>query len=251
MTAGFTAAVAEQVTAIRSDCLPAEVAERTRHMLLDWLGVTIAGSAEPSARIAQRVAAAEGGAPLASVVGTGLRTGPQQAALANGVAAHALDYDDGNRWAGAHPSAPIVSAVLALAEARDATGAQAVEAIVAGIQALCLIGYANGPSLWQPPAGCVGVGVINRPEGFVHLKVPSAMSLLTITTANSETNFDTFLFVISGTGSTAGAALGCNDDTQGYTSTVELASVAAGDYTIVVGSTGKTGGEFGVSISGQ
>jgi hypothetical protein len=112
-------------------------------------------------------------------------------------------------------------------------------------------GYANGPSLWQPPAGCVGVGIVNRPQGIVHLKVPSAMSALTITTANSETNFDTFLFVLPGTGSTAGAALGCNDDTQGYTSTVELSSVAAGDYTIVVGSTGRTGGNFGVSVSAQ
>lgn len=170
MTAGFTAAVAEQVTAIRSDCLPAEVAERTRHMLLDWLGVTIAGSAEPSARIAQQVAAAEGGAPLASVVGTGLRTGPQQAALANGVAAHALDYDDGNRWAGAHPSAPVVSAVLALAEAREAAGAQAVEAVVAGVQALCLIGYANGPSHYAKGFHTTGtIGTFGAAAGCARL----------------------------------------------------------------------------------
>ena len=61
------------------------------------------------------------------------------------IAAHALDYDDGNRWAGTHPSAPVVSAVLALAEDREASGEQLIEAIVAGMQALCLIGYANGP----------------------------------------------------------------------------------------------------------
>ena len=110
----------------------------------NWLGVTIAGSAEPSAFIAQRVAAGEGGYPLATVVGTGLRTGPQQAALANGVAAHALDdLTYGNRWACAYPSALVVSAVLALAESRGASGAQAAEAVVAGIQVLRLIGYAK------------------------------------------------------------------------------------------------------------
>jgi 2-methylcitrate dehydratase PrpD len=170
VTGGFTAAVAEQVTAVRADRLPPEVAERTRHVLLDWLGVTIAGSAEPSARIAQRVAAGEGGAPLASVLGTGLRTGPQQAALANGVAAHALDYDDGNRWAGAHPSAPVVSAVLALAESRDASGAQAAEAVVAGIQALCLIGYANGPSHYAKGFHTTGtIGALGAAAGCARL----------------------------------------------------------------------------------
>ncbi len=170
MTGGFTAAVAEQVAAVRSDALPAEVAERTRHVLLDWLGVTIAGSAEPSALIAQRVAAGEGGYPLATVVGTGLRTGPQQAALANGVAAHALDYDDGNRWAGAHPSAPVVSAVLALAESRGASGAQAAEAVVAGIQALCLIGYANGPSAYARGFHTTGtIGAFGAAAGCARL----------------------------------------------------------------------------------
>lgn len=146
MSTGFTSAVADEVIAVRAADLPPEVVERTRHVLLDWLGVTVAGSQEPSARIAQRVAAAEGRRPGASILGTAAQAGPQQAALANGVAAHALDFDDGNRWAGAHPSAPVVSAVLALAEDRDFSGVQAAEAVVAGIQALCLIGYANGPS---------------------------------------------------------------------------------------------------------
>ena len=167
---GFTAAVAEQVVAIRSDRLPPEVAERTRHVLVDWLGVTIAGSAEPSARIVQRVIAAEGGAPLASVAGTALRTGPRQAALANGVAAHALDYDDGNRWAGAHPSAPVVSAVLALAQAREAAGPRAAEAVVAGIQALCLIGYANGPSHYAKGFHTTGtIGAFGAAAGCARL----------------------------------------------------------------------------------
>ena len=100
----------------------------------------------PSARIAQRVAAAEGGRAVATIVGTNLRSRRATAALANGVAAHALDYDDGNRWAGTHPSAPVISAVAALADDLEATGAQLIEAIVAGVQALCLIGFANGPS---------------------------------------------------------------------------------------------------------
>jgi len=101
VSSGFTAAVADEVARVRFDALPPEMVERTRHMLVDWLGVSIAGAQEPSARAA-RVGAAEGGNPLSTVLGTSLRLGPQHAALANGIAAHVLEYDDRNHWAGAH-----------------------------------------------------------------------------------------------------------------------------------------------------
>ena len=66
----------------------------------------LAGSVEPAARILQQVARSEGGSPLATVVGTGRRTGAVWAALCNGTAAHALDFDDTNFALMGHPSAP-------------------------------------------------------------------------------------------------------------------------------------------------
>ena len=235
MTAQFTAAVAEEVTAVRADRLPPEVAERARHVLLDWLGVTIAGSAEPSARIAQRVAAREGGAPLASILGTQLRTGPQQAALANGVAAHALDYDDGNRWAGAHPSAPIVSAVLALAEARDATGAQAVEAIVAGIQALCLIGYANGPSHYAKGFHTTGtIGAFGAAAGCARLlgldpeATSRALSLAATQAAGLKAVFGTMGKHLNAGRAAANGLLAAELAAEGFTAPADSIEAAQG-----------------------
>src|SRR5262249_44885621 len=86
--------------------------EPARRAILDCLGVMLAGSGEPAARIVTDVARAEGGSPLATVVGTPLRTGAVWAALANGTAAHALDFDDTNFAMMGHPSAPVLAAAL-------------------------------------------------------------------------------------------------------------------------------------------
>ena len=109
-------------------------------------------------------------------------------------------------------------------------------------------GYAHAPNVWNPPADCVASGVLDFPQGVVSLHVDAQLPTLTITTANPETNFDTVLYLLPGLGSTAGASIACNDDTTGYTSTLVLKNLAAGDYTIVVGSATPTGGNFAVSI---
>src|SRR5438093_8989197 len=77
------------------DC-PPEPAARARLPALDPLGVMLAGAAEPAARAVRQVARVEGGVPLATVVGTRLATAPGWAALANGTAGHAHDFDDTN-----------------------------------------------------------------------------------------------------------------------------------------------------------
>lgn len=107
-------------------------------------------------------------------------------------------------------------------------------------------GYARGTSLWDPPPSCVPSGAKARPEGIVRLRVPAALASLTITTAVEETNFDTILYVLKGTG--AGTAIGCNDDAAGSSSTVTLTNVQPGDYTIVIDSEPVGGGNFGVKI---
>ena len=84
--------------------------------MLDTVGVTLAGAAEPASRIVQQVIAPQ---PIEAcvVLGHRPRARPRRdAALANGTAAHALDYDDMCFVSLAHPSAPLVPAVLAAAE---------------------------------------------------------------------------------------------------------------------------------------
>jgi 2-methylcitrate dehydratase PrpD len=129
-----TALLADFVAKSRwEDCPPAAV-EAARRAILDCLGVTLAGSVEPAARIIQSIAAAEGGAPLCTVAGTRRRTGAVWAALANGTAAHALDFDDTNFAMLGHPSAPVLSAALAAAELALATGQELVHAFLLGFE---------------------------------------------------------------------------------------------------------------------
>src|SRR5436190_14341547 len=83
---------------------------------LDTIGVTLAGAVEPAAQMVQQLAASEAGAGPSRIFGTELSVNAGWAALANGTAAHALDYDDMCFVSLAHPSAPLVSALLALGE---------------------------------------------------------------------------------------------------------------------------------------
>ena len=122
-----------------------------KHSILDWLGVTIAGSREPSARMALSRIAAEPSSGRATVVGGDREASAADAALVNGISAHALDYDDGSPLLGAHPSAPIVTAVLAAAERAAASPRAVLEAVGAAHRVQSLLfaavgysGYARG-----------------------------------------------------------------------------------------------------------
>jgi 2-methylcitrate dehydratase PrpD len=140
---GFTRRLAGAVAATRVDALPAAVVARMRHVVLDWLGVTIAGAREPAAEIVRRVALLEGPGPSTLVGAAGTATAAA-AALANGTAAHALDYDDSNLEMVGHPSAPVVSAVAAAAEAAGAVDTDALAGIVAGHDVAHRVGRAFG-----------------------------------------------------------------------------------------------------------
>ena len=129
-----TSTVAEFVAKSRWEDCPAEAVDAARRAILDCLGVMLAGSVEPAARIVTEIARSEGGAPLATVVGTSLRTGAVWASLANGTAAHALDFDDTNFAMMGHPSAPVLSAALAAGELALADGRSLVHAFLLGFE---------------------------------------------------------------------------------------------------------------------
>ena len=129
-----TSTVADFVAKSRWEDCPAPAVEAARRAILDCLGVLLAGSNDPPARILQAIALAEGGAPLCTVVGTGRRTGAVWAALANGTAAHALDFDDTNFTLLGHPTAPVLSAALAAAELALADGRALVHAFLLGFE---------------------------------------------------------------------------------------------------------------------
>lgn len=144
-TAPVTAALARRAASLRFAELPEDIRTLARQCLLDWLAVTLAGAREDLTEILRQEAAEQGGRPAASLIGHPLKLPTQQAALVNGAASHALDYDDVNMTMGGHPSVPILPAILALAEARGAGGAALLTAFVAGYETLCRVGALVSP----------------------------------------------------------------------------------------------------------
>ena len=112
-----------------------------KHAILDWMGVTYAGLSEPLS-LKLRECLAHGGP--SSIIGTRLSASAHDAALINGATSHALDYDDVNIIG--HPTAPILPAVLAVGEARDATGEDIILAFIAGYEAAAYIAKVAMPS---------------------------------------------------------------------------------------------------------
>ncbi len=141
----FTHALAAQNAAWTFDDVPADARVLVRHCLLDWIAVTLAGAQEPVAHMLAEEAREQGGFPQATVVGHGFAASSRQAALINGAASHALDFDDVNMSFTGHPSVVLMPALLALAESRGASGAAFMTAFVAGYETLCRIGAAVSP----------------------------------------------------------------------------------------------------------
>jgi 2-methylcitrate dehydratase PrpD len=139
---GFTARVAQDVMSLSSRSWSDQVLERVRHAVTDWMGVTIFGARNESARIAQQFALFEGGNPVSRIIGTPYKVTARQAALASGIATHANDYDD-TAFA-CHPSAMVLPAAFAVAEAVGADGSATVDAMVQGYEAIKLIMAAVG-----------------------------------------------------------------------------------------------------------
>ena len=117
----LTRFLAAAATELCADALPDSVRELARQCVLDYLGVGLAGAGDPLVAILLDETAAEGGAAQASVIGHSRRLPALAAALVNGAAAHALDYDDVNLAMPGHPSVAILPALLALAEVRGSS----------------------------------------------------------------------------------------------------------------------------------
>lgn len=145
-TPHVTHELARFASGIRYEDLPDDVRFMARQCLLDWLGVTLAGSQEPLALMLRAEAAEEGGAPRATLFGGGGKTSAGQAALVNGATGHALDFDDVLGAMTGHPTAPVAPATLALAEGRGLDGRQVIAGIVAGIEVEARIGRVLGDS---------------------------------------------------------------------------------------------------------
>src|ERR1700761_8171100 len=142
---GLTRALADQARGLRLQDVPQEIRSWARQCVLDYLGCGIAGSSDELVAIILAEMREQGGTEVASVLGHAGRLPVASAALVNGAAAHALDFDDVNLAMPGHPSVAILPALLALAEVRGAAGADVLTAFVAGYELQCRVGQVIAP----------------------------------------------------------------------------------------------------------
>jgi len=128
-----TAKLAKFVTELDYNQIPSEAVKTAKIAVRDCLGVALAGSQEKDAKICGEIARQENARQETSVVGQKFQTSALNATLANGTAAHALDFDHSFTMMG-QPTAPIVPATFALGEALGASGRRIIEAYVAGFE---------------------------------------------------------------------------------------------------------------------
>ena len=141
--------LADFVSKTNYEDIPEKVLEKAKLCFVDCLGCMLAGAKEPVSDITVNYIEAMGGNPDASVIGRNLKTSVYNAAMANGVLGHALDYDDMSASLIGHPSTVVLPAVLAMGEYRKISGRQALEAFALGIEVSCAIGRGANPDHYQ------------------------------------------------------------------------------------------------------
>jgi 2-methylcitrate dehydratase PrpD len=137
--------VVDYVVSSRFDAIPAQALTVAKGAMQDCVGVALAGAAQPGGSIPAEWARKAAGAGVATVWGQNLMTSTHDAALVNGTAAHALDYDDVTWGLIGHPSVSLVPSVFALGEALGASGRDVLHAYVVGFEVMAKLGRTTQP----------------------------------------------------------------------------------------------------------
>ena len=144
----ITRTLARRLVESRYDDIPDAVRHEAARALLNWLGCAIGASRHETVESAVAAVRPCSGPPQAGVLGRRERFDILHAALINGISSHVLDFDDTHARA-IHPSAPILPALLALAEWKSFTGRELVHAYVMGVEAEERVGLSVFPEHYE------------------------------------------------------------------------------------------------------
>jgi 2-methylcitrate dehydratase PrpD len=161
--------IAAEVTALGLESVPVDVVEAAVDCIIDTVAVSIGASADDTVRLAARAVEAPG---RCTRLNDGAVVAPRAAAFVNGIAAHVLDFDDWLPSAGLHPSAPLLPAVLAQAEAsaHSMHGGRLLTAYIAGFEVQARLGASVAPEHYQAgfhPTSTIGI--FGAATGVAHL----------------------------------------------------------------------------------
>ena len=155
--ASLTRELAEYIHGVTYESIPANVIRRAKEAVIDGIGVTLSGVNADCTRLIRQYIAGLGLSGKATVIGQDQTLPAEFAALANGVSAHALDYDDTqistlpDRVYGllTHPTTPVLSAAIPAAEEIGASGKDTLTAFCTGVEVACKVAEAIRPYHYQ------------------------------------------------------------------------------------------------------
>jgi 2-methylcitrate dehydratase PrpD len=145
----ITQRLAEFVIDTRTADVPGDVLDASRDALIDTIGVALVGSLDEVGEITLRYVSDLGARREAAVWGSLLATTTAEAAFANGVCGHALDFDDVHASVHGHPSTTLVPAIIAAGEAAGASGRDVLAAYAVGLEVGGKLGAAFGNGHYQ------------------------------------------------------------------------------------------------------
>jgi len=202
-----TADIAAFTAACTFADIPNSVVALAKKSILDALGVGLAGAADEGAGILRAYVESFGGTGSAALLGSAAAAPPALAALSNGMAMHMDDYDDTLRSSvtdldkgSIHPTAGILSAVLALGQANRCSGEALLTAYLVGVEAAAKIADALGPRHFRAgfhgTATCVGLGAAVAGARLLGLSaegIATALGIAASGSAGLRENFGTMV----------------------------------------------------------
>ncbi len=169
-----------------ADDWPADAIAAARNAFVDTLGVSIPGAAEAVTRKVFATVRPWGEGPC-TVIGAAVRLAAPWAALVNGTAAHALDFDDNFDPPKAHASAVLVPAILAFAEQEQSSGRACLDAYIAGLQIMGRVGQGVNPAHrnrgWHATGTVGAIGAAAACARLLRLPAREAAFALSIATS--------------------------------------------------------------------
>lgn len=181
------------------DDLPDEVVKHATKMIFDSVGVTLAGASTEAAAIAREV---KGGklerGSGARVPGLSVSGHPEDVGHLTGIMAHALDFDDVHQTMGGHPSVPVLSALLPVADDVGASGRELIRSFAIGTDIEIRLANAMNPGHyergWHPTAVLGTMGATAAVGDLLDLDVPelrNAMGIAASKASGMKGNFGT------------------------------------------------------------
>jgi 2-methylcitrate dehydratase PrpD len=181
-TPGVTERLAHFVVGTWWDSLKPEVTHQAKRSLMNFFAVALTGCHDPTTETALRTLAAFSGGKQATVIGRSGRIDALSAAFLNAASANVLDFCDTHVPTAIHPTAPVVPALLAVAEMTPVSGRDLLLALVLGHEVECRIGAAMSPSHykrgWHITSTCGVFGAAVGAGKLLRLNAPQMISAL-------------------------------------------------------------------------